>query len=44
MIVEKLNLKITIVKTNPYFVNDADGTSTYKKAKLCIKITSRWNV
>jgi len=27
------------VKTNPYFIND-NGTSTYKKAKLCIKLQS----
>lgn len=25
-------------KTNPYFVNNNDGTFTYKKAKLCIKL------
>jgi len=25
-------------KTNPYFVNNADGTFTYKKAKMCLKL------
>lgn len=25
-------------KTNPYFINNADGTFTYKKAKMCLKL------